>query len=492
MITRKKEKNKSLKWPRMNYFLSGLCLGVLFFTFFLSQPAKASSVEEFIWYDHITVPEFPPAGSTNFGREYIISNFYPEEDNIDGVYVVSVFAGVSSVYLCKGSADDDPVNHACGNGNIDVGLLSLDQCDNEEDIEKFSGMPFGGDYHLCKYTFSETKTLVPEDPYYLEVNPVDTGYYWDADYPLAICGAMFNGDYKYCDGSSAYSFAAFSGFNPTLPNPDDQVPLHFLPNLSAPINYSYGAPYSYWTSVFTSPTDWVAVWQCAGVNYEVPNCNDLTFIGSSTVWNFWDKQAGTPSGNGTFILSATSSAYRTYKAVSNSSLFSGNFDPVYFSVNFGSTTFDGLPFSLGEDKYTYWCDNPCYDLATSTLLGWLACAPRELFCWAFQSSTSSSGYVSNSFLKLKSSFPFNAYFDITNALTGIATTTTAEKGFKLPMIGVGGDGKATITMETFITASTTKKVIGENNYTNIRQGIVWFLWIVFAGYVIARLSHKHI
>jgi len=277
--------------------------------------------------------------------------------------------------------------------------------------------------------------------------------------------------------------------NPYLGN---DTPFNFAPYNNCQTNMTCQVPYYYWQSIFTSATDYFEVWQCEGENQEVPNCNDLTAVGSSTVWNFWDKKLNNPTGKGTFPFSATSSVYRNYKAVARSSIFTTSFDPVYFSIQFGDYNDVIFDWASSTLDMGYWCDNPCYGISTSTIGGSIECGFKQLFCWAFAPASSSFAYFSDSFSKIKTKFPMSAYFDLSDALTGFAATTTATQGFRIPVPSVGLDGKATITMETLITASTTQKVIGKSNYHDIRLGIVWFLWILFAGYVIIRLNHKHI
>jgi len=85
-----------------------------------------------------------------------------------------------------------------------------------------------------------------------------------------------------------------------------------------------------------SADDFFEIYQCQGVNYEVPNCatSSLTFIASTTVWSFRDILFGfPPSGQGTISLSATTTAYRNYAYRAKSSLFPDFFDWKYFSIN---------------------------------------------------------------------------------------------------------------------------------------------------------------
>jgi hypothetical protein len=142
-------------------------------------------------------------------------------------------------------------------------------------------------------------------------------------------------------------------------------------------------------------------------------------------------------------------------------------------------------------NYDYWCADVCDGLATSTLGGDVACGLRRFGCWSFYPHSTSRSYFSNSWQSLKSSFPFSLYFDLTEAIAGFSTSTTATQGLSFPIPTVS-DGGATITMQTIITASTTQNTIGKNNYYNIRQAVVWFLWILAALYIITRLTRHNI
>jgi hypothetical protein len=266
-------------------------------------------------------------------------------------------------------------------------------------------------------------------------------------------------------------------------------------------NY-YDVPFQYLPQVFTKPTDQIGVYQCAGENYDVPDCNNLTFIASTTLWSSYDinNYDGDPllldiSGNNVFPIEApATTTYRTYTAFAKSELFGDyTFGPEYFSINWTDFDIENV-FSSGEYDRDYWCSesNVCNGIATTTFGGIINCGLQRSICWAFAVSSSSKGYFNNSFNILKTRFPFSLYFDITEAFQSLATSTSEVKGFSLPVPAVGQDGKATITMENLISSSTVKTAIGANNYSNIREAIVWFAWILAAGYILIRLNHKHI
>jgi hypothetical protein len=266
-------------------------------------------------------------------------------------------------------------------------------------------------------------------------------------------------------------------------------------SLAGPMTIS--VPFYYLPQVFTSEADTMTVYQCAGENYDVPNCatGALTLVGTSTVWSAMDIALHDPddtlltdiSGISSYPMEVATSGYRTYAAYAYSTLFGNDFGPVYFSVD---TTLEDVEdwFSDGEYDRDYYCSeaNVCAGMATSTLGGIVGCGIQRAACWAFYVSTSSKGYFSDSVGIIKKKFPINLFTDLTEAFSSVATTS-AETGIYLPIPTVD-DGKASITYELLISASTTKEVIGLDNYTNIRLGITWFLWIVAGVYIYKRLN----
>ena len=194
-------------------------------------------------------------------------------------------------------------------------------------------------------------------------------------------------------------------------------------------------------------------------------------------------------------ISTSTSLYGSSTLTLCSYLVDNNGNPVSIGTSnydvYASTSVECVGSYL-TSPYNYWCADVCNGLATSTFGGEIACGARQVGCWSFTPHATSKSYFSASWEALKGSFPFSLYFDLTDALTGFSTSTTATQGFALPVPAMDSNGHATITMETVVNASTSQNTIGKNNYYDIRRAIVWFLWIIAAGYVIFRLSHKHI
>jgi hypothetical protein len=266
-------------------------------------------------------------------------------------------------------------------------------------------------------------------------------------------------------------------------------------SLAGPMTIS--VPFYYLTQVFTSAEDRITIYQCAGENYDVPNCatEALTLVGSSTVWSPMDILLHDPadvlltdiSGIGAYPMEVATSGYRTYAAFANSSLFGSDFGPVYFSVD---TKIGGIDdwYSDGEyDRDTYCSEaNVCADMATSTLGGIVGCGIQRAICWSFSLSSSSKGYFTNAIGQIRQRFPINLFSDLTDAFGSIATSTVND-GFYLPLPSTSSSG-ATITPALLITSSTVQATIGQDNYVAIRRGIVWLLWIVAGVYIYKRLN----
>lgn len=116
----------------------------------------------------------------------------------------------------------------------------------------------------------------------------------------------------------------------------------------------------------------------------------------------------------------------------------------------------------------------CKDIATSTFFGGVECGLKKVVAWAIYPSPSSLTDMQNSYTNFKSAFPFNAYFQLTDTVTGAISTTTLNRAgtFDVPMINKQGQ---IITLPV-VSSSSMAKAVGQTNADLIRNTITWAMW----------------
>jgi hypothetical protein len=168
-------------------------------------------------------------------------------------------------------------------------------------------------------------------------------------------------------------------------------------------------------------------------------------------------------------------------------------EPVSASISYYdiyASTSDQCSGFYGYDQ-DYWCADVCSGLATTTLGGEIACGGRRIACWVFMPHSSSRSYFSQAFEKIKDSFPFSVYFDITEAFHGFSTSTHETVGLYAPAPAIGSDGRATLTPVLIIDQSFTKKLVGgETAFNFYRSTILGVFWILACLYVVKKMRKK--
>lgn len=168
--------------------------------------------------------------------------------------------------------------------------------------------------------------------------------------------------------------------------------------------------------------------------------------------------------DGAYSWYADLSDYDTGQIMATTSLES-------FSVGaLGDLSFDN-PLGLTEAEI-------CIGVATSTIMGAIECAFKKISAWILYPTQASVNKLYYTYQDLRASFPFNAFFELTDALdAAIATTTlTITDNLSIPMITATG----TFYMLPVIGSSTISNFIGQNNATLFRNSIAWILWLVAA------------
>lgn len=199
------------------------------------------------------------------------------------------------------------------------------------------------------------------------------------------------------------------------------------------------------------------------------NDNDYHLIGTKTD----GSSTGTTTGQFIFKSSLIDANYNWYGSIMDydtmSEIASSSIEN--FTVNaFGTPTFTP-PLGLTEDDI-------CVGVATSTIMGGIECAFKKVAMWVFWPSQTSVDGLYKSYGDLKESFPFNAFFGLTTALTDAIATTTLSTSENIAMPWITATG--TFYMLPVITSSSIPNLIGNDNYNLFRSSISFLLWLLVA------------
>jgi len=209
-----------------------------------------------------------------------------------------------------------------------------------------------------------------------------------------------------------------------------------------------------------------------------------------SIMTSWDGYKDLSTFNIGQAISTSSSLYGSSSLPLCSYLVNSSGEPVsigksYYDI-YASTSLE-CAGSYISSPFNYWCADVCNGISTSTFGGEISCGMRQLGCWSFTPHNTSKLYFSSAWDILKRAFPFNLYFDITDALMSMTQATSSDEGFPIPNIGEDQNGHATITY-TSITSTTVQNTIGSKNYTDVRHGITLLLWFAAIILVIFQLS----
>lgn len=125
----------------------------------------------------------------------------------------------------------------------------------------------------------------------------------------------------------------------------------------------------------------------------------------------------------------------------------------------------------------------CIGIDTETFFGGIECGFKKVLAWAFFPKSQTIEDFKNKADNLKSSFPFNTVFDITDGIrAGIASTTIEDDSFKIPFIA-GDKASNSYYMLPVLSSSSMAAMIGNENTDNFRLIQKIFIYIVAIGFV---------
>lgn len=134
------------------------------------------------------------------------------------------------------------------------------------------------------------------------------------------------------------------------------------------------------------------------------------------------------------------------------------------------------------------CAQTCAGIDTNTITGAIECGFRCLFVWGFYPSNLSVQTFQTSNENLKDAFPFNAYFDLTDAFIGtMASTSFASSTISMPMIRKHGTSTE-FYMLPVLASTSMSNAIGSSNNTLFRNSLIYIVWGAIGLFIIIRLS----
>jgi hypothetical protein len=301
-----------------------------------------------------------------------------------------------------------------------------------------------------------------------------------------------------CPASNGYSNIITLLYNPT------NHPL--LPDALDVFYYSYNT--SLISNTYFGGLAYVEIERCLNVG-----CS------TTTPYFFTDSTGATSTksyilGKGINIASSTNTVGRSLFTIANESWRISSTTrevykiiPTYYNVNTSEMT-TGNPtaqvvnwVAYGEQPALPVCvdktfdgSNLCdiYDLEVLTgqiLCGFTYGTGQALF-WLFNPTCDGLDYIVNGYNNFKGAFPFNAYYDLVDAIdiaiTSASTSSTSTIG--IPFIDTEATGTNKYYIMPVLTTSSIPNAIGQNNADIFRTTIGYLIWIIVAWIIYIIIS----
>ena len=371
-------------------------------------------------------------------RQTFAVNFFPTKNNISGVYLSGYNSGNSApdeVFVCKGALTYSAFSahySDCGTYQqiADITCYMTD-----------SICSFGGAY-----------ALTPADEYFLIFKLGTSNIFNRINYDKYPSYYFYGYNFDY-SGYYDAPFATIYGDIRTI----------------APISPAEGQIIS------TNNVFFMGSWIAPDTNY------DNIF--------YWIHN----KDNDTYQLGAVDATTTTGTFLDNKILVNGQYDwTAFFSDDSGNTTATTSPIDFSVNTTltaTSTClfdMSSCDEVASST--PWwdinypaIQCGFKKIIVWSVCPDNFSINSLKNSYAELKASFPFNAYFQLTDAVdTAVSTTTLSlNETLKMPFITATG----TYYMLPVLASSSMSNLIGKTNADLFRNSITWILWAL-AGFLV--------
>lgn len=330
---------------------------------------------------------------------------------------------------------------------------------------------------------------------YLVFNPAITEFCGDT-----IC----NGDETTvtcsddCPASNGYSNIITLLYNPV------EHPL--LPDALDVFYYSYNT--SLISNTYFGGLAYVEIERCLNVG-----CS------TTTPYFFTDSTGATSTksyilGKGINIASSTNTVGRSLFTIANESWRISSTTrevykiiPTYYNINTSEMT-TGNPtaqvvnwVAYGEQPALPVCVDKTFDGSTlcdiydlEALTGQILCGftygTGQALFWLFNPTCDGLDYIVNGYNNFKSAFPFNAYYDLVDAIdvaiTSTSTSSTSTIG--IPFIDTEATGTNKYYIMPVLTTSSIPNAIGQTNADIFRTTIGYLIWIIVAWIIYIIIS----
>jgi hypothetical protein len=424
-----------------------------FLSFFVAFSAKASILVDI---------NFSNSTCTGYGAGNAFGQlFTPTKNNLAKVnMLINTWTGSIAttsnfeIYVCKGTANSANFNtsYKCGNtGNTFIASTTFQHNS-------------GGNQYTSKDILFNNIPLVAGDNYYFGIKGIDSIVYGQ----LGACGKVGGGGII-----SNQSFISFNGLS--------------LGSTYYDTNYSYIA--------FTEPDNGTRISSGQEMNFIIEYLNPVDTYSHFELDILNKEQQQTTK----FYYGLTQGTTTQYAIPSISGLVDNNYRATAFMYNVynGVTSSPAnLNFVVGSTTIYFAGDyadpieeNICLDIDISTFYGGVKCALREVVLWAFKPTKDSTIYFTNSYNQLKTSFPFSAFYSLTDTIQqGIASTTISNSSTIDIVLVRQNSGHAQFYTTPILSSSTMASTIGQSNTTLIRNSIGWLMWFAVALFVFMQFK----
>ena len=438
-------------------------------SFWFGSHAKASDIldhQQNTTSNYLYYPQFKVWGQ----------QFTADQNNISYIYVY-YHTGTSTISICSGVPADTNTPDLEANG-VDCNWPGNSLLRKET----LSDAGHAGGYALS----SPVGTTVGNNYYFIFSGNTNSA---QAGYCASGCGGGL-----VVGGEPQATTLAFHTYYSTTYNPPATFQLNLLtPSPTAPFTTYYGQPASY-TFTYENPLNWYPQ-----IRFMVKRKADArasawpNYINSST---FWTSSVATST-----LTFATSTFQLPDGYYDLDVYFWANIptSPVHatstFTINTGGT-YGGYSFATSTllTPPTFSTADICGDIATTTTFGAIECGLMKAFIgtitWAFAPSFDTLTNFRVSFELFKGCFPFNTYFQLTDTITSVvsSTATSTAGTVKIPFIHtITGGG--TFYMLDAVSSSTLSNWIGVSNYNLFRTTIGYFFWLIAVAVVFFTVKY---
>jgi len=156
--------------------------------------------------------------------------------------------------------------------------------------------------------------------------------------------------------------------------------------------------------------------------------------------------------------------------------------PPTTNINFtiaSSTYDDGSALIIPYDILPETClfdISECDNISSTNFYDGITCGFKKIAIWGLCPSSEAQTILTTSYTSLKNSFPFSAFFSLTDTFTTAIGTTTLSLNntFDMPFI----DKFSNYLMLPVLASSSLPNTIGQINANLFRNSLTWILWLL--------------